>query len=137
MCRSEWRCMVGEREKGDLSLVASGCFATMLKRRQKSSPFSPREGRRVSSASLRRMGRGVAWSEEGAKEMAGLAGRAKTGVIGVSGAWRGCGELGEGVVRGGSGERLGSEKGFVGEGRGARWVGLGRSEERRVGKECA
>lgn len=65
-------------------------FATMLKRRQKSSPVSPLLVGRASSVPERMMGllRGMG------SEKATFPGRANTGVIGVIGASRGWGEEG-------------------------------------------
>jgi len=68
----------------ELSLEASGNLATMLKRRQKSSPFSPRAGRRVSSVLPRMIGRGEGDVKVTPAEL-DFGGRAKAGVMGVIG----------------------------------------------------
>lgn len=68
-----------------------GAFATMEKRRQKSSPFSPREGKRVSSVFPRMMGRARgSFSENLMDDGEGEGvGRMKAGVMGVIGGWSG------------------------------------------------
>jgi hypothetical protein len=72
-------------------LVFFSSFATMLNLLQKSSPLWPRLGTKLSSEPPRMIVSPVYFISLGAGD---LAGRAKTGVIGVIGGWRGCGALG-------------------------------------------
>ena len=78
-------------------------LTTILKRLQKSSPLSPRRGRRVSSFSPRRMG--CVTANLTSRSCGNLEGRAKTGVMGVMVGGSGCGVLGT-VMAAGGGARL-------------------------------
>lgn len=76
----------------------------MLKRRQKSSPLSPRFGRRVSSELPRMIGLVAKVTSRGEDDC--LGGRAKAGVMGVIGGWSGWGVLGtEGAMKAACGLR--------------------------------
>lgn len=113
--RTMWELFVNEKHT-NLSFFRLSSLATMLNLRQKSSPFSPREGRSVSSEFPLIMGfRGVATPSLNAMLVGvGLfdAGRMNAGVIGVTGGSSGWGVDGAGEAGARPGPAKGGSKGF-------------------------